>query len=135
MSNASAAASSAAPADDTVVISISSQLVARHANRMKKTEPTHDDIVRLVGARASMSDSQYVANTVVLAHGHPLTLLRVREAEHAEKFVMSKRKNTMYAYRESKKKEPNQKKEPPRDPDLDGVCGGGGASAGAAASS
>ena len=65
---------------------ISQVLLTSNANRMKRNEPTHDEIVRLMGARNIMSEEQFVANTLALAQGRPMMLLRVREVEGIPKW-------------------------------------------------
>ena len=71
---------------------------------MRKVKPSHDEIVRLLGQRAEMSETAYVENTLDLAQNHPEMLLQVRYAEHAADFTAKKRKACSEAYQESKAK-------------------------------
>ena len=73
-------------AAEKVWMRISQVLLTSNANRMKRNEPTHDEIVRLMGARNIMSEEQFVANTLALAQGRPMMLLRVREVEGIPKW-------------------------------------------------
>ena len=71
---------------------------------MRKVKPSQDEIVRLLGQRAEMSETAYVENTLDLAQNHPEMLLQVRYAEHAEDCTAKKRMASSEAYQESKAK-------------------------------
>ena len=91
-SSASMSSSLQATSQDTKQFNLRAELVRRHSRLMRKVKPSHDEIVRLLGQRAEMSETAYVENTLDLAQNHPEMLLQVRYAEHAEDFTAKKRK-------------------------------------------
>ena len=81
---------------DTKQFNLRAELVRRHSRLMRKVKPSHDEIVRLLGQRAEMSETAFVENTLDLAQNYPEMLLRVRYAANREHNNDKKRKTEAY---------------------------------------
>ena len=68
----------------------------------RTTEPTAEDVTKLVDRRRCMCVNRLIKNTIFLAQEHPVMLLRVRDHEPAveQRARKRRRSNTAYAQKQ-----------------------------------